>query len=113
MLSFTPVCDPSNDYGLAWASGEWGQPAGNQPGYSSFPATAAECCTACYTTTGCAFFEFFEEVCHLTTFGGGPVTNTYNTECPNGLASFNFAPGDVFQPPQNVFGEGPCSSPLT
>lgn len=113
MLFFTPVCNPSNAYGLAWASGEWGQPTGNQPGYSSFSATAAECCAACYTTTGCAFFEFFEEVCYLTTFGGGPVTNPYNTVCPNGLAGFNFAPGDVFQPPQNVFGEGPCSGPLT
>ncbi|KAE8441930.1 hypothetical protein EG329_004138, partial [Mollisiaceae sp. DMI_Dod_QoI] len=73
------VCNPSNDYGLAWASGEWGQPSGNKPGYSSFSATAAECCAACYTTKGCAFFEFFEEVCYLTTFGGGPVTNPYNS----------------------------------
>jgi len=112
-MLFAPVCDPSNNYGLAWASGEWGQPPGNSDGYSSFPATVSECCAACFTTTGCAFFEFFEEECHLTTFGGGPVTNPYNNVCPNGVAGFNFAPGSDFNPPANVFAEGPCSGPYT
>jgi hypothetical protein len=113
MLFFTPVCNPSNNYGFAWGSGEWGPPAGNKQGNLVFSSTPAECCAACYTTTNCAFYFFFEESCTLTTFGGGPITNPYNTLCPNGLAGFNFTPGDYFQPPQNVFGEGPCSGPFT
>jgi len=98
------ACSPDNS--LLYASGEIWPPAGSQPSYSDFASTLAECCARCFTTKGCAFYEYFAGECYLTIENGGPFTNPYNALCPNAPTGFSFIPG-------SAFGSGPCAISCT